>query len=115
MFKAGVDLAGVLLRQLARSRSVAYKSSAVGAIDSWKSPVLLVHGDDDRNIASQQTTGLVQLLRAHDVYHELIVFPDDTHESMLYSRWMYTRDRMDAFLRRFLGGGTTTTTQGAGR
>ena len=31
-----------------------------------------------------------KLLRQRDVYFELIVFPDDTHESMLYSRWMYT-------------------------
>ena len=44
--------------------SVSFKSSAIGAIEGWKSPVLLVHGDDDRNVAFQQTTGLVQLLRA---------------------------------------------------
>ena len=80
-----------------RSRS-RYKSSAVGAIDGWKSPVLLVQGDDDRNVAFQQTTGLVQLLRARDVYYELIVFPDDMHESLLHSRWMYTLGRMDTFL-----------------
>jgi dipeptidyl-peptidase-4 len=113
LFKAGVDLAGVhFYGSSLDSESTAYKSSAVGAIDGWKSPVLLVHGDDDRNVAFQQTTGLVQLLRARDVYHELIVFPDDTHESMLHSRWMYTLERMDAFFRRFLGGGTTTSSQG---
>jgi dipeptidyl-peptidase 4 len=115
LFKAGVDLAGVhFYGSSLDTESIAYKSSAVGAIDGWKSPVLLVHGDDDRNVAFQQTTGLVQLLRARDVYHELIVFPDDTHESMLHSRWMYTLERMDAFLKRFLGGGSTTTSQ-AGR
>ena len=65
--------------------------------------MLLVHGDDDRNVAFQQTTGLVQLLRQRDVYHELIVFPDDMHESMLHSRWMYTFDRMEQFFRKFLG------------
>ena len=48
--------------------SVSYQSSAIGAIDKWKSPVLLVHGDDDRNVAFQQTTGLVQLLRARNVH-----------------------------------------------
>ena len=112
LFKAGVDLAGVhFYGSSLDTESTAYKSSAVGAIDGWKSPVLLVHGDDDRNVAFQQTTGLVQLLRARDVYHELIVFPDDTHESMLYSRWMYTLERMDAFFKRFLGGGATTTSQ----
>jgi dipeptidyl aminopeptidase/acylaminoacyl peptidase len=112
LFKAGVDLAGVhFYGSSLDAESMSYKSSAVGAIDGWKSPVLLVHGDDDRNVAFQQTTGLVQLLRARDVYHELIVFPDDTHESMLYSRWMYTLERMDAFFKRFLGGGATTTSQ----
>ena len=56
------------LGQLARSRPPSrIQSSAIGAIDKWKSPVLLVHGDDDRNVAFQQTTGLVQLLRARDV------------------------------------------------
>jgi hypothetical protein len=30
------------------------------------------------------------------------VFPDDTHESMLHSRWMYTLGRMEAFLKKFL-------------
>lgn len=104
IFKAGVDLAGVhLWGSSLDPDAVSFKSSTIGAIDGWKSPVLLVHGDDDRNVAFQQTTGLVQLLRARDVYYELIVFPDDTHESMLHSRWMYTLGRMDAFFRKFLG------------
>ena len=65
IFKAGVDLAGVhLWGSSLDPESVSFKSSAIGAIDGWKSPVLLVHGDDDRNVAFQQTTGLVQLLRA---------------------------------------------------
>ncbi len=99
----GIDLAGVhLYGNTLDPNAVSYKSSAVGAIDGWKSPVLLVHGDDDRNVAFQQTTGLVQLLRARNVYHELIVFPDDTHESLLHSRWMYTLGRMEKFIQRFL-------------
>jgi dipeptidyl aminopeptidase/acylaminoacyl peptidase len=110
IFKAGVDLAGVhLWGSSLDPDAVSFKSSAVGAIDGWKSPVLLVHGDDDRNVAFQQTTGLVQLLRARDVYYELIVFPDDTHESMLHSRWLYTLGRMDTFFKRFLGTDRKTT------
>ncbi len=104
LFKAGVDLAGVhLWGSSLDPDAVSFKSSTIGAIDGWKSPVLLVHGDDDRNVAFQQTTGLVQLLRARDVYYEVIVFPDDTHESLLHSRWMYTLGRMETFFRRFLG------------
>ena len=104
LFKAGVDLAGVhLWGSSLDPESVSYKSSVIGAIDGWKSPVLLIHGDDDRNVAFQQTTGLVQLLRARNVDYALIVFPDDTHESMLHRRWLYTLDRMEKFLARHLG------------
>jgi dipeptidyl-peptidase 4 len=112
IFVAGVDLAGVhLWGSSLDPNDVSYQSSAISAIDKWKSPVLLVHGDDDRNVQFSQTTGLVQLLRAHDVYHELIVFPDDVHESLLHKRWIYTFGRMEAFLNRFLKGapGKTTT------
>jgi dipeptidyl-peptidase-4 len=103
IFKAGVDLAGVHLEGNSLDpESVSYKSSAISEIDKWKSPVLLVQGDDDRNVAFLQTVGLVQLLRQRDVYFELIVFPDDVHESLLHSRWMYTLGRMETFLHRFL-------------
>jgi dipeptidyl aminopeptidase/acylaminoacyl peptidase len=111
VFKAGVDLAGVhLWGSSLDPDATSFKSSVIGAIDGWKSPVLLVHGDDDRNVAFQQTTGLVQLLRQRDVYYELIVFPDDTHESMLHSRWMYTLGRMETFFKKFLGADVKTTT-----
>jgi dipeptidyl aminopeptidase/acylaminoacyl peptidase len=103
VFKAGVDLAGVHLSGSSLDpAAVSYKSSAISAIDGWKSPVLLIQGDDDRNVAFQQMTGLVQLLRQRDVYYELIVFPDDVHESLLHSRWLYTLGRMETFLHKFL-------------
>lgn len=103
IFKAGVDLAGVHLEGSSLNPDdVSYKSSAISKIDDWKSPVLLVHGDDDRNVNFAQTVGLVQLLRARNIYHELIVFPDDVHETLLHSRWLYTFDRMEKFLHKFL-------------
>jgi dipeptidyl aminopeptidase/acylaminoacyl peptidase len=103
LFKLGIDLAGVHVRGELNPENLAYRSSAISEIDKWKSPVLLVHGDDDRNVNFAQTVGLVQLLRARNVYHELIVFPDDIHETLLHSRWLYTFDRMEAFLNRFFG------------
>lgn len=103
IFKVGIDLAGVhLWGNSLDPESTSYQSSVIGAIDGWTSPVLLVHGDDDRNVAFQQTTGLVQLLRARDVEYELIVFPDDVHDSLVHSRWVYTFDRMDQFLKKHL-------------
>jgi dipeptidyl aminopeptidase/acylaminoacyl peptidase len=105
IFKAGVDLAGVhLWGSSLDPESTSFKSSAISAIGTWKSPVLLWHGDDDRNVAFQQTTGLVQLLRAHNVPYELIVYPDDVHDTLIHSRWIYTFERMDQFLKKHLQG-----------
>jgi dipeptidyl aminopeptidase/acylaminoacyl peptidase len=114
IFKVGVDLAGVhLWGSSLEPDNVSYQSSAISAIDTWKSPVLLVHGDDDRNVQFSQTTGLVQLLRAHGVYHELIVYPDDTHEPLLHKRYLYAFNRLEEFIGRFLKGEPGRTTAGA--
>ncbi len=104
IFAAGVDYAGVhLYGSSLNPNDLSYQSSAISQVDNWKSPVLLIQGDDDRNVAFQQTTGLVQLLRQRDVYYELVVFPDDVHDSLMYSRWMYLLGRMDVFVTKFLG------------
>jgi len=103
IFVAGADLAGVhLYGSSLDTASTSYKSSAISAIDSWKSPVFLVHGDDDRNVDFAQTVGLVQLLRARGIYYELEVVPDDLHESMLHRNWVGTFGRMGDFLHRFV-------------
>ena len=110
IFVAGVDLAGVhLYGNSLDSTNLGYRSSAISAIDTWKSPVFLVHGDDDRNVAFSQTVGLVQLLRARNIYYELTVIPDDLHESMLHSRWIDTWNRMGDFLKRFVWSGQVAT------
>ena len=103
LFVAGADFAGVhLYGSSLDTTSVSYKSSAISAIDTWKSPVFLVHGDDDRNVDFAQTVGLVQLLRARGVYYELEVIPDDLHESMLHRNWVGTFNHMGDFLHRFV-------------
>jgi dipeptidyl aminopeptidase/acylaminoacyl peptidase len=103
VFVAGVDMAGVhLYGNALDTAALSYRSSAISSIDKWKSPVFILHGDDDRNVDFAQTVGLVQLLRAHNVYYELQIVPDDLHESMLHSRWMETWNRMGTFLHRFV-------------
>jgi len=110
IFKVGVDLAGVHLQGSALDpQSVSYQSSAISQIDKWKSPVLLRHGDDDRNVPFSQTVGLVQLLRAHKVYYELIVYPDDVHDPLLHRRWVYELTRTCEFLDRYLKGAAPVT------
>src|SRR5262249_6770467 len=76
IFITGVDLAGVHLEGTSiDTADVSYKSSAISEIKNWKSPVLLLQGDDDRNVAFSQMVGLIQLLRANKVYYELTVIP----------------------------------------
>ncbi len=115
IFIAGADLAGVhLWGSSLDTTAVSYRSSAIAAIDTWKSPVFLVHGDDDRNVDFAQTVGLVQLLRARNIYYELMVIPDDLHESMLHGLWLDTWNRIGKFLHRFVWEKQTATTSPSG-
>ena len=103
LFAAGVDIAGVhMWGDPADTSAVTYKSSSAPLVANWRSPVLLVHGDDDRNVSFSQTVGLVQLLRAHDVPFELIVFPDEVHDFLIHERWMLTFNATDDFFDRTL-------------
>ncbi len=103
LFAAGVDIAGVHLWGTSLDPgNTAFRASSVATIDRWKSPVLLVHGDDDRNVHFSQTTGLVQLLRARQIHHELIVYPDEVHDFLVHSKWLKTFHAADAFFNRFL-------------
>ena len=101
VFAAGVDMAGVHLRGSSIDpEDLAYRSSAISAVEGWISPVLLMHGDDDRNVPFSQTVGLVQALRANQVPFELIVFPDDVHDSLLYERWLLAFGATEEFFQR---------------
>jgi dipeptidyl-peptidase-4 len=116
LFITGVDLAGVHLQgNSLDTNSVSYKSSSISQIANWKSPVLLLHGDDDRNVDFGQTVGLVQLLRANKIYYELMVIPDDVHETLLHSRWMVFFNKMEDWLDKYLKKAEKPPVVGAGQ
>ncbi|MGW8265079.1 MAG: S9 family peptidase [Longimicrobiales bacterium] len=103
VFAAGVDIAGVhFWGEALDPGDTPYASSSVSEVDQWTSPVLLIHGDDDRNVSFSQTVGLVQSLRANGVYHELIVFPDEVHDFLVFDKWLHTFGATDDFFDRFL-------------
>jgi dipeptidyl-peptidase 4 len=104
IFALGIDYAGVhLYGNSLNPEDVSWKSSAISNIDKWKSPVLIIQGDDDRNVYFAQTVGLVSLLRAHNVEYELLVQPDDVHDSLLHSRWIELLTRSEQFLKKHFG------------
>jgi dipeptidyl aminopeptidase/acylaminoacyl peptidase len=117
LFAAGVDLHGVHDWSLrARRRdgggweirgedlmSLSYQSSPVADIDFWSSPVLFVHGDDDRNVDFIQTTDLVLRLRELGKAHiELLVLPDEVHGFLRHASWMKVYAAAVDFFDRFL-------------
>jgi len=111
IFKVGVDMAGVHDWSQFRGANLSEEqrkrmrdASPVGHVKTWTSPVLFIHGDDDRNVPFQQTTDLVQKLRAKgDVHIELMVAPDEPHEFLLHERRMEAYNRCFAFIDRFIG------------
>ncbi len=103
LFAAGVDLHGVHDWVAARSmmnlfadkyekapdfekaKQVAWQSSPVASIAGWTSPVLIIHGDDDRNVRFNQSTDLIRRLDKKGVQFETLLIVDDTHHWMKHS------------------------------
>ena len=71
-------------------------------MSTWKSPVLVIHGDDDRNVRFSQTTDLVRRLRKRVTYEELVI-PDDTHHFMRHANLLKVNNATVAFFDRILG------------
>ena len=84
--------------------AVAWRSSPVSSVDRWKSPVLLIHGDDDRNVRFSSTVDLVRRLAAAGVRYEEIVVPDDTHHMMRHANWLTVDRATSTFFMKTLGG-----------
>jgi dipeptidyl aminopeptidase/acylaminoacyl peptidase len=114
MFAAGVDMHGVhdwptdnwdgknISPELTK---LAHESSPVSAVDTWKSPVLFIHGDDDRNVYFTQTVDLIARLRAKNVEIEQLVFPDEIHDFLLHKDWLAAYHATSDFFDRKFGGG----------
>src|SRR5205085_1288843 len=95
LFAAGVDFHGVhdwsKLRLFAPDSAearTAFESSPMASVKSWRSPVLLIHGDDDRNVPFAQTVRLVEALRAQKVEFEELIFADEIHDFLTHAHWV---------------------------
>ena len=85
-----------------KAMEVAWKSSPDAAIDGWKSPVLLIQGDDDRNVQFQQTIDLARRLEARDVPFEEMVLPNEIHGFLRHASWLRVDEATANFLTRKL-------------
>ena len=120
LFAAGVDLhgvhdwtaeraAGLLTQQYEKAPDakqaldVAWKASPVSAINRWRSPVLLIQGDDDRNVKFHQTVDLARRLEKKGVDVEELVIPDEVHGFLRHSSWLAADSAIAGYLTRKLG------------
>jgi dipeptidyl aminopeptidase/acylaminoacyl peptidase len=102
MFAAGVDMHGVhdwnteipnfapSYRPYDRpdAARLAWESSPMSSVSTWRSPVLLIQGDDDRNVPFAEMVDLAEALRKQGVEFEQLVFPDEIHDFLLYRSWL---------------------------
>jgi dipeptidyl aminopeptidase/acylaminoacyl peptidase len=104
MFAAGVDFHGVhdWSARLGQGGAVAaggiaadpaaaklaFDSSPMASVKTWKSPVLLMQGDDDRNVDFAQTVRMAAALRTQGVEFEEHVFPDEIHGFLMHKSWV---------------------------
>jgi len=113
LFAAGVDFHGVhdMLREpdgglspreQEAARQLQWDSSPLGALETWRSPVLLIHGDDDRNVDFSQSVLLARELAAKGVPFEELVFPNERHTFLRHENWVTALTASADFLTRKL-------------
>ena len=117
LFAAGVDFHGVHdwnvvignflpgydPQKQQEAARVAFASSPMAAVKQWRSPVLLIHGDDDRNVPFSETVTLAEALRKQGVQFEELIFPDEVHDFLTYSRWLQAYRAAVEFFERHFG------------
>lgn len=116
LFAAGVDVHGVHdwnvgiqtfkadydVYEDPAATKLAFLSSPLSQVQRWRDPVLLIHGDDDRNVRFIETLTLIQHLREQGVPVEQLVFPDEVHGFLRHESWMRAYEAALDFFRRRL-------------
>jgi dipeptidyl aminopeptidase/acylaminoacyl peptidase len=99
---------GITRAQLETAARVAWESAPDAYANTWRSPVLFIHGDDDRNVRVDQTVDLVQRLKARGIRLEEIIIPDEIHDFLLYRTWLRVNTATAEFFERTLRARTSS-------
>jgi dipeptidyl aminopeptidase/acylaminoacyl peptidase len=87
---------------LALSKELMWKSSPVAWLAGWKSPVLVIHADDDGNVNFHQSIDLINRLKQKKIPYETLMIPDDTHHWLKYENMLKVDRAATEFLIRKL-------------
>jgi dipeptidyl aminopeptidase/acylaminoacyl peptidase len=109
LFAAGVDIAGIHDWNLEWAGKpdgdygrTAFESSPLAHVSTWRSPILFMQGDDDRNVSFANSVRLAEALRAQGVPFERMILPDEVHEFLLHADWLAVYHAADRFLEKYL-------------
>jgi dipeptidyl aminopeptidase/acylaminoacyl peptidase len=75
-------------RRRQEAARLAFESSPMASVKTWRSPVLLIHGDDDRNVSFSQSVVLVAALREQHVDFEELIIPNEIHDFLMHRHWL---------------------------
>jgi len=89
----------------AAATEAAFRASPVVDVATWTSPVLLIQGDDDRNVRFNETIDLENRLAAKGVTFEELVIPNEIHGFLRWASWLRADEASSEFLGRKLGTG----------
>ena len=81
---------------------LAWASSPVGSMKTWRSPVLLIQGDEDPDVAFHQLVDLVPRLQQYHVPYQLMVLPDEAHGFLRWDSWLRSDTAAVQFFERYL-------------
>lgn len=81
-----------------RFMRTAWLSSPDAYISTWRSPVLLIQGDDDRNVRFHQMVDLVERLKRTPVHFEQLVIPNEIHGFLRWHSWLQADQATADFL-----------------
>jgi dipeptidyl aminopeptidase/acylaminoacyl peptidase len=120
VFKAGVDFSGVhdlmhdaieYFRGYGEGTDnvdmrpwlrLAWDSSPDSSVSKWRSPVLLIQGDQDPDVSFHQLVDLVPRLEQHHVPFQLIVLANEAHSFLRWASWLRGDEATASFFERRL-------------
>ncbi len=108
---SGISCPLTILLTIQQASQLAFDSSPLASVDTWRSPVLLIHGDDDRNVPFGESVQLAAALRKRNVPFEQLVFPDEVHGFLKHRSWLAALEAADNFLARHLLSGKPSATE----
>jgi dipeptidyl aminopeptidase/acylaminoacyl peptidase len=111
LFAAGVDFhgvhdwsarAGAAPNATDDAARTDFESSPMASVKTWRSPVLLIAGDDDRNVNFSETVNMAIALRQQGVYFEQLILPDEIHGFLRHESWLKSYKATADFFKRKL-------------